>query len=175
MQLLRMMASCITIVPHARLHMRPLQARQWNQSQGQLTNLVLADNRTHRSLQWWNPQNLSKGRPFFRPYSTDRTHSRCISNRLGGSSQRLHNTRPVDNKHKSLHINYLELLAVFLALKAFQTRLIGKTVLVRTHNMTAMYYVQKQGVTQDLFSGRTSPRSKQSNCRPPQQKETANS
>lgn len=70
MQLVGMMASCILIVPYARLQMRPLQecvARQWIQSQGLFSDLVLVDGRTHRSLLWWNPQNLSKGRPFIYP------------------------------------------------------------------------------------------------------------
>lgn len=65
-----MMASYSAIVPHARLNMRPLQeclAQQWNQSQGQLKDLVLVDSTTHRALQWWNTQNLSKGRPLINP------------------------------------------------------------------------------------------------------------
>ncbi|CAB3983980.1 Hypothetical predicted protein [Paramuricea clavata] len=36
------------------------------------------------------------------------------------------------------HINFLEMLAVFFALKAFQTQLLGKHVCVRIDNMTAV-------------------------------------
>ena len=36
------------------------------------------------------------------------------------------------------HINYLEMLAVFFALKAFQTQLSGKHILLRIDNMTAV-------------------------------------
>ena len=42
------------------------------------------------------------------------------------------------------HINYLDLLAIYLALKAFLPLIQGKVVLVRTDNMTAMYSLQKR-------------------------------
>lgn len=61
LRLLDMIAFCILIVPHARLHMRPLQdcvSSQWTQSLGQLHYLVLGDRHTHHSLQWYSPQNL---------------------------------------------------------------------------------------------------------------------
>ncbi|XP_078506932.1 uncharacterized protein LOC144767313 [Lissotriton helveticus] len=70
MQLIGMMASCIFIVPHARLHMRPLQeclANQWTQARGQLTDLVLVTSRAYDSLHWWTPHNLCKGRLFQEP------------------------------------------------------------------------------------------------------------
>ena len=44
-----------------------------------------------------------------------------------------------------LHINYLELKAVFLALKEFQNLCSGKTVLVATDNTTVVAYVNKEG------------------------------
>ena len=40
----------------------------------------------------------------------------------------------------SEHINYLELMAVFLALQHFESFLLGCHVLVRTDNMTTRYY-----------------------------------
>ena len=43
------------------------------------------------------------------------------------------------------HINYLELLAVFLALKHFEAFIRGCHVVVRTDNTTTMCYVNKQG------------------------------
>ena len=44
-----------------------------------------------------------------------------------------------------LHINYLELKAVFLALKQFQKLCIGKMVLVATDNTTVVAYINKEG------------------------------
>jgi hypothetical protein len=45
------------------------------------------------------------------------------------------------------HINFLEMLAVFFALKAFQTQLLGKHVCVRNDNMTAVSDIGKMGTS----------------------------
>ena len=50
-----------------------------------------------------------------------------------------------DNDLKTAHINYLELMAVFLALKHFEPLISGCHVLVRTDNTSALCYVNKQG------------------------------
>ena len=44
-----------------------------------------------------------------------------------------------------LNINYLELKAVFLALKEFQDLCLGKIVLVATDNTTVVLYINKEG------------------------------
>ena len=44
-----------------------------------------------------------------------------------------------------LHINYLELKAVFLALKEFQNLCVGKMVLIATDNTTVVSYINKEG------------------------------
>ena len=44
-----------------------------------------------------------------------------------------------------LHINYLELKAVFLGLKDFQNLCVGKMVLVATDNSTVVSYINKEG------------------------------
>ena len=44
-----------------------------------------------------------------------------------------------------LHINYLELKAVFLALKEFQDLCSSKIVLVATDNTTVVSYINKEG------------------------------
>ena len=44
-----------------------------------------------------------------------------------------------------LHINYLELKAVFLALKEFQDLCVDKIVLVATDNTTVVAYINKEG------------------------------
>lgn len=43
------------------------------------------------------------------------------------------------------HINYLELLARFKAMRAFHPRLMGTVVQVTMDNTAAMYYLNKQG------------------------------
>ena len=44
-----------------------------------------------------------------------------------------------------LHINHLELKAVFLALKEFQSFCCNKTVLIATDNTTVVVYINKEG------------------------------
>ena len=44
-----------------------------------------------------------------------------------------------------LHINHLELKAVFLALKEFRTLICNKTVLIATDNTTVVAYIKKEG------------------------------
>ena len=44
-----------------------------------------------------------------------------------------------------LHINYLELKAVFLAIKEFQDLCVHKMVLVATDNTTVVSYINKEG------------------------------
>lgn len=61
MRLLGAMASCIAIVPPARLNMRPLQQylmQQWSHVKGQLQDLVLISCHICHSVQWWNSKNL---------------------------------------------------------------------------------------------------------------------
>lgn len=49
---------------------------------------------------------------------------------------------------KSLHINCLELMAVWLALRHILSLLKGHHVLVKTNNTTVVVFVNKQGNTQ---------------------------
>ncbi len=51
---------------------------------------------------------------------------------------------PSEANHR---INYLEMLAVFFALKAFQTQLCGKHVCIRIDNMTAVSDIGKMGTS----------------------------
>ena len=46
---------------------------------------------------------------------------------------------------QSMHINYLELMAVYLAVKHFEPLILNCHVLIRTDNTTTMCYVNKQG------------------------------
>ena len=51
---------------------------------------------------------------------------------------------------KNLHINVLELKAVFLAIRSFQSHLVNKRVLVASDNATVVSYLNKQGRTHSL-------------------------
>ena len=49
------------------------------------------------------------------------------------------------NQEKTLHINVLELKAVFLAFKSFQNTIQNKRILIATENATVVSYLNKQG------------------------------
>ena len=51
------------------------------------------------------------------------------------------------SQEKILHINVLELKAVFLALKSFQNQILNKGILIATDNATVVSYLNKQGGT----------------------------
>ena len=149
------MASAISLVRLARLHMRPFQ--RWLRSLRVPTRLVRHRVRVSPAcalaLQWWsNEHRLTVGVPLGLPLSrkvvtTDASLSGWGATHEGRSA------RGVWDAHlrRTSHINYLELMAVFLALREFEPSLLGHHVLVRTDNTTTMSYINKQG-------GLTSPR-----------------
>ena len=51
---------------------------------------------------------------------------------------------------KLLHINYLEILVVIKAFRAFYPLVVGRGVQVAPYNMTTLYYINKQGGTHSL-------------------------
>ena len=70
LQVLGLMAATIAVVPHARLHMRPIQwhlKHHWNASEP-LTKRVIVTLSVYQTLKWWmDPSNLSQGIPFRQP------------------------------------------------------------------------------------------------------------
>ena len=70
---------------------------------------------------------------------------RCIKRRVGAHLDD-HTARGTWSLPESkLHINHLELKAVFLALKKFRTLVCNKTVLIATDNTTVVAYINKEG------------------------------
>ena len=55
-----------------------------------------------------------------------------------------------DDSLKTAHINYLELMAVYLALQHFECWLTGCHVLVKTDNTTTVSYINRQGGLRSL-------------------------
>ena len=70
---------------------------------------------------------------------------RRIKRKVGRSLKRAHCKRSWSVPESKLHINYLELKAVFLALKEFQDLCVGKIVLVATDNTTVVAYINQGG------------------------------
>ena len=131
-----------------RLHMRPIQwhlKNNWHVPES-LEKVIPIPVSLHPHLQWWLlEENVLSGQPLhpvrhalqlftdaskegWGAHLNDRTARGCWS---------LPESR--------LHINYLELKAVLLALKEFTDLCTGQIVLVATDNTTVVSYINKEG------------------------------
>ena len=151
LRLLGLMASLVDVLPWCRLHMRPIQLhlaayyRPWVHP---LNHKVPVSPSLLNSLQWWlNPRVLQVGVPFPTPSPT-RTLTTDASKKGWGSHMLHYRLSGVWSPFQSkLHINILELRAVFLSLRRLLHLVRGETVLVRTDNMAVATYLNKQGGT----------------------------
>ena len=99
----------------------------------------------HPHLQWWMEEsNVLQGQPLH-PVK----HALQIFTDASKEGWGAHLERTARGSwsipESKLHVNYLELKAVFLALKEFQDLCLGKIVLVATDNMTVVSYINKEG------------------------------
>ena len=130
-----------------RLHMRPIQwhlKNNWRVPKS-LEKIIPVPRSLHPHLQWWlQEDNVLTGQPLhpikhalqiFTDASKEGWGAR-LNERTARGSWSLPESR--------LHINYLELKPVFLALKEFQD-LCSKIVLVATDNTTIVSYINKKG------------------------------
>lgn len=100
---------------------------------------------TQRSMQWRNSNNLLEWQALYRSgFPNDHYHG-CLSHGLASADVTIQGM--LTPLQQGFHINYLELMAVQLALKIFFCQVHQMGVLVRTHNITAMYFLGKQGGT----------------------------
>lgn len=154
LRLLGMMASSLSVVPLGLLKMRDFQ--RWVAARRLCPCRHLARRvRIHSECvmalhQWKDPGVFQSGVPLGgvslrKVVTTDAS--------LGGWGA-VFQGRSVNGRWtprlRKLHINMLELMAVFLALKHFLPFLEGFHVLVRTDNTTVVAYVNRQGGTRSL-------------------------
>ena len=148
MVLAGLMASAVHLLRLGRFHMRPFQ--RWSlglrippiQGYRKVTvSQVCID-----SLVPWRDQTLlTVGVPmgmvtFHKVVTTDASRSGWGATHEGRTAMGLWTQSMED-----YHINYLELKAIYLALKHFEPFLLGCHVLIRTDNTAALYYLNKQG------------------------------
>ena len=103
-------------------------------------------------LDWWqDPANVMKGSDLH-----PKDHSIQLftdaSNESWGAHLEQSSTKGLwSDQDKRLHINFLELKAVSLALRHFKDQCQDQTVLVVTDNSTVVAYINKQGGTQQKW------------------------
>ena len=148
MSLIGLLTATEKQVPLGRLHMRPIQwhlKRHWRVPES-LEKEIPVPRSLHPHLLWWTKEtNVLTGQPLH-PLSravqifTDASKEGWGAH-LGDVTAR--GDWSVPESH--LHINFLELKAVLLALKRFQSLVQGKVVLVATDNTTVVAYINKEG------------------------------
>jgi len=157
LRLLGVMASLVDVVPFCRLRMRPLQfclLRQYRPARDSLRRLISLDSSSAEVLLWWaQPSIVSSGCPFqdtrpLRSLVTDASLSGWGA--VCGQESTLGLWSAEESR---LHINVLELEAIYRAVLHWGETLRGHQVTVMTDNSTAKAYINRQGGTRswELF------------------------
>ena len=151
LQFLGYLASLVDILPDCRLHMRPLQIhllKHYRPSADPLTRLVPITPATRLLLvRWSRPGTLNIGSPLRVPLPSVTVTTDASHQGWGGHCQKKVAFGDWPEALTLLHINALEFRAVILSLRHFAHMLRGRTVLVRTDNITVASYINKQGGT----------------------------
>ena len=131
-----------------RLHMRPIQwhlKNNWRVPES-LEKIIPVPRSLHPHLQWWlEDVNVLTGQPLH-PLKHALQIFTDASKEGWGAHLDEHTARGTWSWPESkLHINYLELKAVFLALKEFQKPCFSNIVLIATDNTTVVSYINKEG------------------------------
>ena len=120
MSLIRVLASLEKTIPMGRLHMLPLQwylKTNWQYPQS-LDLKISVSNLLLKHLQWWkDPNNVRVGCPLHPEEHNILIFTDASNQGWGAHLENMIVSGSSTNQEKSLHINVLELKAVFLALK----------------------------------------------------------
>ena len=131
-----------------RLHMRPLQwhlKNNWRVPES-LEKIIPLPRTLHPHLQWWlDEDNVLPGQPLHPVRHALQIFTDASKEGWGAHLNESTARGSWSVPESKLHINYLELKAVFLALKEFQDLCVDKIVLVATDNTTVVAYINKEG------------------------------
>ena len=131
-----------------RLHMRPIQwhlKNHWRVPES-LEKIIPLPRSLHPHLQWWlEEDNVLQGQPLHPIKHALQIFTDASKEGWGAHLNKLTARGSWSVPESKLHINYLELKAVFLALKEFQDLCVNQIVLVATDNITVITYINKEG------------------------------
>ena len=130
-----------------RLHMRPIQwhlKRHWHVPEI-LEKVIPVPVSLHPHLDWWlEEENVLRGQ-FLHPLQHALQVFTDASNEGWGAHLGDSTARGVwSEQEQRLHINFLELKAVYLALKSFEHLCRDQIVLIATDNTTVVSYINKE-------------------------------
>jgi hypothetical protein len=148
-------ASCLDLIPNARLFMRPIQLhllQNWSPIRMSFSHVIPVSHSLKYHLQWWLQEvNILKGCGYLQS-QTNVSITTDASSTWGWGGHM--NSLTVQGRWTPLqqlqHINCLEMEAVIRTVRHFLPRLKHKNVLIRSDNMTVVQYINKQGGTKSL-------------------------
>ena len=145
------LASLEVLVPHGRLQMRSLQwhlKTHWSPESDPPSLPVALPEEARRDLSWWMVRDhLLTGVRFGAPAPDLHLYSDASSSGWGVHLLDQNVSGVWSAQEKLLHINLLEMKALFLGLQAFQEDVAGHHVTAMCDNSTVVAYVNKQGGT----------------------------
>jgi hypothetical protein len=151
LHLLGLIASCLQLIPHARLFMRPIQLhllKHWKAAVDKLNKVIPFSHSVHSHMIWWLQEvNILKGKSFVSTPTVVTITSDASGTGWGGHMNNQMVQGTWSEEQSTWHINCLEMQAVLLTMKHFLPFLRQKSVLVRSDNMTVVQYLNKQGGT----------------------------
>ena len=145
------LASLERLVPHGRLWMRSLQwhlKMHWSPESVPPSLPVALPEEARRYLSWWMVRDhLLTGVRFGTPAPDLHLYLGASCSGWGAHLLDQHVAGVWSDQEKLLHINLLEMKALFLGLQAFREDVIGHHVTAMCDNSTVVAYVNKQGGT----------------------------
>ena len=153
MSLIGTLACLEKLVPLGRLHIRPFQwylKKYWRYPES-LDKKIPVTVELLKQLSWWNStKNLMKGSPLH-PIEHNLSLFTDASQKGWGAHLGKESISGIwRSQDSSLHINVLELKAVYMALKHFAPKLKKQNVLICSDNSTVVSYLNKQGGTKSF-------------------------
>ena len=152
LSLLGLLSSATDAIPLGRLHLRPLQhylLAHWVPMSKNLRALIpVKHDLLDHQLHWWLDRECTRAGTLLDILAA-RIHLFTDASESGWGAHL--DTHQVSGswsaREASLHINHLELLAVYNALIAFRNQLTGVTVQLMSDNSTVVAYLTNQGGT----------------------------
>ena len=144
------------LTEYGRLRVRPIQwclKRQWRIKSHGLQCPVEVDDETREAVRWWlDETNLDLGAPIRLPEPTVLVQTDASQSGWGGHSASRMCHGQWDTGESRLHINILEMRAVYNTLKELDPPP-QSVVMVSTDNTTVMSHINRQGgvKSQDMF------------------------
>ena len=148
MSLIGLLTATEKQVVSGRLHMRPIQwhlKNHWHVPEVSEKEIPLPRS-LYPHLQWWlDENNVLSGQPLH-PLQHALQLFTDASNEGWGAHLGDHTAKGVwSDSESQLHINFLELKAVLLALKKFEQQCWGQIILIATDNTAVVSYINKEG------------------------------